>query len=58
MQEAIEKYIDLQSKLGSALSDISDDIDKVRIIEIEKARLKVRQKRTREWRKLDKNKNW
>jgi len=54
MQKAIENYIDIQSKLGRAFSDIGDDIDKVRIDEIAKARKRDNKKKYKEWRSLSK----
>lgn len=54
MQKAIENYIDIQSKLGRAFSDIGDDVDKVTINAIAKARRRDNKKKYEEWRRLGK----
>ena len=54
MQKAVENFIDIQSKLGRAFSDIGKDINNVRISAIKKAREKATNKQRIEWRKLSK----
>lgn len=50
MQKAIEDFIDIQSKLGTALDNIEDEIDKVGKTAIRKER----EKQYIEWRNKNK----
>ena len=42
MQEAVKKYIKIELKNGKDLTDINNEIDRVRIYEIKKARVRQR----------------
>jgi len=50
MQKAIENYIDIQSKLGTALDEIEDEIDRVEKTAIREER----KKQYIEWRNKNK----